>query len=107
MRGVEPEPRSPLPEVGKREAARHRARKTLRKGEKGPTSRTKKEEEEGEEEDRKREVEGNGGGWEGKREAAELPADPSSVSVEANDAKTGVHCPQLESMERENERERE
>lgn len=28
-------------------------------------------------------------------EAAELPADPSSVSVEANDAKTGVHCPQL------------
>lgn len=24
-----------------------------------------------------------------------LPADSSSVSVEANDAKTGVHCPQL------------
>ncbi|EZA57371.1 hypothetical protein X777_02622 [Ooceraea biroi] len=30
----------------------------------------------------------------GKREAARRPADPSSVSVEANDAKTGVHCPQ-------------
>jgi len=35
----------------------------------------------------------DGGGKQG--EAAELPADPSFVSVEANDAKTGVHCPQL------------
>jgi len=91
MRGVEleTEESSPGLKVGKREAAR--ARKTSRKeGKKGPTWRTKKEEEEREEENR---------GWmdEGKREgeAAELPADPSSVSVEANDAKTGVHCPQL------------
>lgn len=28
-----------------------------------------------------------------------LPADSSSVSVEANDAKTGVHCPQLRARE--------
>jgi len=62
----------------------------LRKeGEKGSTSRAKKEAEEGEEENR-----GQADG--GKRgEAVELLADPSSVSVEANDAKTGVHCPQL------------
>jgi len=67
----------------------------------------KKEEEEGEEEDRGRT---DGGKREG--EAAELPADPSSISVEANDAKTGVHCPQLRAWkerkeEREKERERE
>lgn len=44
----------------------------------------------------------------GKRgDAAELPADPSSVSVEANDAKTGVHCPQLRAWgERENKGKR-
>lgn len=47
-------------------------------------------------------VEGRGG------EAAELPADPSSVSVEANDTKTGVHCPQLRARkERIKERKRE
>lgn len=46
-------------------------------------------------------MEENGG------EAAELPADPSSVSVEANDAKTGVHCPQLRARkERMREKER-
>lgn len=45
-------------------------------------------------------------------EAAELPADSSSVSVEANDTKTGVHCPQPRARgrgraEREKEREKD
>lgn len=73
-----------------------------KEGEKGSTSRAKKEAEEGEEENR-----GQADG--GKRgEAAELLADPSSVSVEANDAKTGVHCPQLRARkERLREKEKE
>lgn len=45
---------------------------------------------------------------ENRGEAAKLPADPSSISVEANDAKTGVHCPQLRARkERMRKRERE
>jgi len=83
---------SPGFEAGKREAARRRARKMSRgKKERKRTAatRTKKgaDEEEGEEDGlRRANVEEN---------EEKLPADSSSVSVEANDAKTGVHCPQL------------
>ncbi|KYN43733.1 hypothetical protein ALC56_01995, partial [Trachymyrmex septentrionalis] len=64
--------------VGKREAARRRARKTSRKGEGGSTSRMKKEEEEGEEEDR-----GRTDGGKRQRETKSIPVFHRSIRANA------------------------
>jgi len=90
MRGVEAEAgeagSSAGLEAGKREAARRRARKTSRKdGEKEPPGRRRRPEDS----QRKR-----GTRWDGWRKTSSAGGSIVRLSVEANDAKTGVHCPQ-------------